>query len=132
MTQNPAAPSPRKIAGSFGICQLPPDARTPPWADGPGFTAQVRSDDELTLICREDRIPLGQKSELGWACFRSIGPFAFDEAGVVASLISPISAAGIGVFVVCTFDGEHILCPEADFEKVAALLQNLGHDFDGL
>jgi len=69
---------------------------------------------------------------LGWACFRSIGPFAFDEAGVVASLISPISAAGIGVFVVCTFDGEHILCPEADFEKVAALLQNLGHDFDGL
>jgi len=119
----------RKIDGSFGICQLPADATPPDWANGPGFTAQIRSDDELTIICRADRIPEGQKSALGWACFRSVGPFAFDEAGIVASLVAPISAAGIGVFVVCTFDGEHLLVPEAAFDQVAGILCQNGHQF---
>ncbi len=119
----------RKLDGSFGIAQLPPHAGTPDWADGPGFTAQIRSDDELTILCRADRIPATQKSDLGWACFRSIGPFGFDEAGIVASLITPISAAGIGVFVICTFDGEHILCPETEFERAAELLTQNGHEF---
>ena len=119
----------RKLHGSFGICQLPPDATVPDWADGPGFTAQIRTDDELTILCRAERIPEGQTSELGWACFRSVGPFAFDEAGIVASLVSPISAAGIGVFVVCTFDGEHILVPEVAFDQVAEILTQNGHQF---
>jgi len=119
----------RKLDGTFGNAQLPPDAKTPDWAEGPGFSAQIRSDDELTILCRADRIPEDQTSELGWACLRSIGPFAFDEAGLLASLISPISAAGIGVFVVCTFDGEHILVPEPAFDQVADILSKHGHQF---
>lgn len=120
----------RKLDGTYGLAQLPADAKTPDWAEGPGFTAQIRSDDELTLLCLAARIPADQKAELGWACFRSIGPFAFEQAGVVAALITPISSAGIGVFVVCTFDGEHILVPEASFDQVAKILAARGHQFE--
>jgi hypothetical protein len=119
----------KEVPGRFGVAKLAANAPIPEWADGPGFCSIVRADDELTIICRQDRIPDTVPSELGWSCFRSIGPVPFDAAGILASLISPISAAGIGVFVLCTFDGEHIMCPAENFPDVKALLEKDGHDF---
>lgn len=119
----------RKIEGRFAVAQLAADADLPAWLNGVGFTAMVRSDDELTLVCDETRVPDDVTAQRGWACFRSVGPFAFDEAGIVASLVSPISARGIGVFVMCTFDGEHILCPSERFAEVEAILAAEGHVF---
>lgn len=118
-----------EIPGRFGVARLDAKASIPDWFDGKGLSALVRSDDELTLVCLEDRIPQEVEAEKGWACFRSLGPFAFDEAGIVAALVSPISKAGIGVFVLCTFDGEHILCPKPDFERAKDILTAEGHHF---
>ncbi|MEP5730405.1 MAG: ACT domain-containing protein [Sulfitobacter sp.] len=119
----------RKIDGSYAVAQLSADDDVPVWLNGPGLTAMVRTDDELTIVCDETRVPQDINAQRGWACFRSIGPFAFDEAGVVASLVAPISAQGIGVFVLCTFDGEHILCPSEHFAVVQDILVTQGHDF---
>ena len=119
----------RKIDGTYAITQLAGDADLPAWINGPGLTAMVRADDELTIVCDEKRVPSNVTVQKGWACFRSIGPFAFDEAGIVASLVAPISAQDIGVFVLCTFDGEHILCPNEDFDKVQEILAAEGHSF---
>ena len=119
----------KKIDGTYAVVQLAADASLPDWFDGPGLTAMVRSGDELTLVCDEARVPQNVTAQAGWACFRSIGPFGFDEAGVVASLISPMSAQNIGVFVLCTFDGEHILCPASDFVKAKDILLAEGHSF---
>lgn len=119
----------RKIEGRYAVAQLAADADLPDWLNGSGFTAMVRSDDELTIACDEERVPQGVTVQKGWACFRSVGPFAFDEAGIVASLVSPISAQDIGVFVLCTFDGEHILCPAEKFAEVQDILIAQGHDF---
>ena len=120
----------QEIAGTFGVAQLPPDAPPPDWSNGPGLTAVIRTEDELTIVCDESRIPEDVSAERGWACFRSVGPFAFDETGIVASLVSPISAADIGVFVLCIFDGEHILCPRTKFEAAKAVLLEQGHVFE--
>lgn len=119
----------RKIDGTYAVAQLRANANLPDWLSGPGFIAMVRTDDELTVVCDETRVPQNVTAQRGWACFRSIGPFAFDEAGIVASLVSPISAQDIGVFVLCTFDGEHILCPAAKFVAVQDILIAQGHDF---
>lgn len=119
----------KTIPGTYAVARLAPDAPIPGWADGAGFSAIVRSDDELTIVCLQDRVPQGTTSEPGWRCFRSLGPFAFDETGIVASLISPVSKAGIGVFVVCTFDGEHILVPDARFAEAQDVLTAEGHHF---
>ncbi|MEP5761231.1 MAG: ACT domain-containing protein [Litoreibacter sp.] len=119
----------KNVPGRYGVAQLAADAPFPDWANGPGFCSMVRSDDELTVVCQQDRIPEDVPSELGWACFRSIGPVAFDAAGILAELISPISNAGIGVFVLCTFDGEHIMCPAQDYQRVKELLEQEGHVF---
>lgn len=117
----------RTVPGRYGIARLGPNADVPSWINGPGFSSVIRAEDELTLVCLEDRIPAGIESEMGWMCLRTVGSFAFDAAGVVSALIAPLSANGIGVFVICTFDGEHLLISAQDVEKARHLLANAGH-----
>jgi hypothetical protein len=119
----------RFVPGRYSIARLAPDSSIPDWASGPGFSAIIRADDELTIVCHEDRVPEGVEAEHGWACLRTIGPFDFQATGVVQSLISPLSSHGIGIFVLCTFDGEHLLIPEAESRRACDLLTAAGHRF---
>ena len=119
----------RTVPGLYGIAKLAQDAPVPDWASGPGFSAVIRADDELTIVCLEDRIPDGVNVEPNWRCLRSVGPFAFDASGIVLSIISPLSSQGVGVFVICTFDGEHILVAKQHWEQSLMLLKEAGHLF---
>ncbi len=117
----------RFVPGRYAVSQLPADAEVPRWLNGPGFKAVIHSDDEVTVVCLEDRVPLDVTSEKGWACLRTIGPFPFEAAGIVQALITPLSGNGIGVFVVCTYDGEHVLIPASEAEKAVQCLEAAGH-----
>lgn len=117
----------RFVPGRYAVSRLPVDADVPDWLNGPGFKAVINSDDETTLVCLEDRVPTTVETERGWACLRTIGPFPFDAAGIVQSLIEPLSANGIGVFVLCTYDGEHVLISASDVDKAVRYLDAAGH-----
>lgn len=119
----------RFVSGEYAVARLAPDEAIPQWALGPGFFAIVRADDELTIVCAAAAVPDDIEMERGWACLRTVGPFAFQAAGVVQALISPLSAEGVGVFVLCTFDGEHMLIAERDRQRAVELLQVAGHAF---
>lgn len=119
----------RTVAGLYSVARLAPDTPIPDWFNGPGFSALVKSDDELTLICLQERVPEDIEAEPSWRCFRSLGPIPFNATGIVQALIQPISEKGIGVFVLCTFDGEHILVPDKDFDRARHLLEEAGHVF---
>jgi len=119
----------RFVSGRYAIARLAPDGPIPGWASGPGFSAIIRADDELTIVCHENRVPDGVEAEHGWACLRTIGPFDFQAAGIVHALIGPLSSNGIGVFVVCTFDGEHVLIADRDRDRARDLLASAGHRF---
>lgn len=116
-----------QVPGRYAIARLGATDPIPDWLDGPGLQAVIRADDELTLLCLQDRIPAGIECDGPWSCFRSIGPFAFQTTGIVQSLVNPLSDAGIGVCVLCTFDGEHLLVPEADAGRAAQTLIGAGH-----
>lgn len=119
------------VPGRYGIARLGPDAPVPGWAGGSGFWAVVRADDEITVVCLEDRIPDTVETQRGWRCLRTVGPFAFDDSGIVRSLIAPLSDAEICIFVVCTYDGEHLLVAESDLDRSKSILAAEGHSFVG-
>lgn len=120
----------RSVPGRYAVARLAPDAEIPAWVHGPGFQSITRSDDELTIVCLQDRVPKAIEVEKDWACFRTIGPFPFDAAGIVKSLITPLSDNGIGVFVICTFDGEHVLVPAQEEENSRRHLEAAGHNVE--
>ena len=117
----------RGLDGAYGIARLAPDAPIPAWADGPGFVSISRTDDELSITCRADRIPAATHHDTGWRCFEFQGPFAFDQAGILLAVIEPLSRNGLGVFVVSTFDTDHLLLKEADTARAEHLLAEAGH-----
>ena len=121
----------RFLPGRYAVSHLAVDAAVPDWLNGLGFRAVVHADDEVTLVCLEERVPEGVTTEKGWACLRTVGPFPFDAAGIVQSLIAPLSDNGIGVFVLCTFDGEHVLIPARDSAKSVEHLTRAGHHVEG-
>ncbi|SEW30222.1 hypothetical protein SAMN04488515_2140 [Cognatiyoonia koreensis] len=121
----------RFVPGRYAVSKLRANVDIPSWFRGPGFRALVHADDETTLVCLEDRVPENIETENGWACLRTIGSFPFDAAGIVQSLITPLSTNGIGVFVVCTYDGEHVLIPASDKKKAVKFLEAAGHVVSG-
>ncbi len=46
-----------------------------------------------------------------------------------SAIIRPLSTGGVGIFVLCTFDGEHILVPDRDWARSRQLLEQAGHLF---
>jgi len=117
----------RHLPDTYGIARLEASSPIPPWADGGGFVSISRSEDELSIVCQQTRFPDSVPSSLNWVCFKLVGPFAFDETGIVASVVTPLSTGGIGVFVVSTYDGDHVLIKSQDLERSKTLWENAGH-----
>lgn len=115
------------LGGEYGVARLDSSDMMPAWADGSGFVSISRSDDELSVVCLQSRIPQDVEMDGGWSCLKFQGPFAFNETGVVLSVIEPLSTNGIGIFVVSTFDGDHLLVKSSDLAKARDLLVNAGH-----
>ena len=113
--------------GEYAVSRLNADATIPSWADGPGFVTISRSAFELSIVCLAERVPHGTTTELGWSCMRFVGPFAFGATGIVLSVVRPLAEGGLGVFVVSTFDGDHVLLKQADLPHARTLLQRAGH-----
>lgn len=115
------------LEGDYGVARLEPSEPIPAWAEGQGFVSISRSDEELSIVCLDSRIPEGVRDDRGWACLKLLGPFAFDETGIVLSVIAPLSSNGIGIFVVSTFDGDHVMVKREDLDVARGLLTEAGH-----
>lgn len=117
----------KRLPAEYAVCRLDPASPIPDWADGDGFVSISRSDDELSVVCRAERVPGGVRQDGGWACYKFAGPFSFDDTGIVSSVVGPLSDATIGIFVVSTFDGDHMLIKQADIARAEPLLTDSGH-----
>lgn len=117
----------KQLAGAYAVVRLDPGAPVPQWADGPGFVSISRSDEELSIVCLEARVPPTVQHAGGWAAFKLQGPFAFNETGILLSVIAPLSPAGISIFAVSTFDTDYLLVKEADAQKTIVCLREAGH-----
>ena len=115
------------LGGSYAIARLPSVDPIPAWADGEGFVSISRTDDELSTVCLQARIPSAILKDEAWSCFKLVGPFAFDATGIVLSVIEPLSTNDLGIFVVSTFDGDHLMVKAADLANASRLLADAGH-----
>ena len=118
----------RLIDAEYAITRLNIGSPIPDWLAGPGFWAAICSREELTLVCRAARVPSSIQSSLGWRCFRIEQHFAFDAPGVLSSVVSPLSSAGVGVFANSTFSTDYVFILGSDLEKAVAALKASGHE----
>jgi hypothetical protein len=114
---------------SYAVSRLGPSERIPTWADGPGLVSISRTEDELSLVCLAERVPANVRSDGPWTCFKLVGPFAFNETGIALAAIQPLAQAGIGVFLVSTFDTDYLLVKSEHADETRRALVRAGHAF---
>jgi hypothetical protein len=117
-----------RLSGDYAITRLPADASIPDWADGAGLVSVTRALDELSVVCRAARVPDGLESSKGWTALRVDTLAALDTPGVVRDAVTPVSNAGLGVFVISSHLRDHLLIRTADAARATAALTAAGHD----
>jgi hypothetical protein len=100
----------------YSICQLPPAAEAPPNA-----WSVVRTVDELSVICRAGTEPEGAKVDAGWRILTLVGTFDLDEVGVLAGILPTFVELGVSVFVISTFNTDHILVRDENVARLQAV-----------
>jgi hypothetical protein len=87
--------------------------------------------DERSLVCREDLAPPSCPTEAGWRALTVTGPLDFALVGVVAGLTGPLAEAGVSVFVLSTYDTDHLLVRVDSLDLAVAALVAAGHSVIG-
>jgi hypothetical protein len=114
---------------TLAICQLEPGSEVEEWSGGTGIFSVMRTDDEVTIVCSEDRVPEGVKCSKGWKCIHLVGHFEFTEVGILSQLALPLAGANIPIFVMSTFNTDYILVRTQDLPRASESLRMAGHDF---
>ncbi len=102
----------------------------PPWVTSGSLVSVTRTEIELSVVCAEGAVPEGVKCETGWRCLRIRGALAFSEIGVISSVAAPLAKAGISIFVVSTYDTDHVLLKEECLEAARAVLASEGYPIE--
>ncbi len=116
------------LPARLAVCRLPAGSGAPGWLEADAsFVALTRTDEETSVVCREASVPEGVRGERGWRAIRVAGPLDFALTGVLLSLVRPLAAAQVAVFVVSTFDTDYVLVKEAALDDALAALAAAGH-----
>jgi hypothetical protein len=116
-----------ELPDTFAVCRLSPEASIPAWATEDEFFSITRTSQELSIVCRQDSVPETIQCERGWRCLQLVGPIPFSVVGVVAGLTVPLAEAGIGVFVLSTYDTDYLLAKQKDWTAALDVLRRQGY-----
>jgi hypothetical protein len=117
------------LPGLLAVCRLDPAEPLPAWAL-PGASALVsitRTAGELSVVCAQEAVPDGVRSERDWRCLMVEGPLDFSLTGVLAALLTPLAEAGVSIFALSTFDTDYLLVRAAQLDTAIAALSAAGH-----
>jgi len=128
----PVLPPLRLLAGRYAVCRLDPDHQLDPsllTADGE-LAVLARAPGERSLVCREDLRPPGVRAETGFHALRVVGPLDFSLVGILAGLTGVLAGAEVPVFVISTYDTDHLLVREASLVRALEALRAAGYEVD--
>jgi hypothetical protein len=115
---------------TLALARLAADAVVPEWVAGRDFLAVVRTPRELSIVCRDDAVPVTHAEvQRGYRALAVVGTLDFALTGIVASLAAPLAEAGISIFGISTYDTDHILVREDHLSEAKDVLAAAGHTF---
>jgi uncharacterized protein len=117
----------RLIPGRLAVVRLDPGIQVPSWSSTGILSAVLRTPEELTIVCDQLVVPDHVKSEREWVALRVEGPLPFSMTGVLATLLEPLAAEQIAVFVLSTFDTDYVLVKADESEHALEALRRDGH-----
>ena len=111
----------------LAIAKLPPALAVPAWAATGPLSVVARTAQELSIVALVEAVPLDIAAERGFRALVVASTLDFSAVGILASLVSPLAAAGVPILAFSTFDTDYLLVRERDLERALAALAAAGH-----
>jgi hypothetical protein len=110
----------------LAIASAPLDEGLPSWVDWTDPLVSVtRTTEEFSVICRQDRVPPGVKSEGGWRVFKVAGPLSLSLTGILMRLLTPLAEAGVPILAFSTYDTDYVLVRDGRESEAASALSQV-------
>jgi hypothetical protein len=119
----------RTLPDSYAVVRLQPGSELPEWVDKGPFRSVTRTEHEVSVVCRDHDVPDGESVDRGWTVLEVKGPLDFSLTGVITSLVEPLAAAEITIFLISTFETDYILVRSTDLARAVDALEDAGHVF---
>jgi hypothetical protein len=115
----------------YAVCRLPAGSPVPTGLTsgpaGDGVVSITWTPDEVSIICRSDRVPDVATVETPWRCFRVVGPLGVALTGILASLVTPLADARVNIVAFSTYDTDYLLVPAVRLAEAVSALTRTGH-----
>ena len=113
--------------GHLTIHRLPADRPLPAKVSELSWVSISRTPDELSIVAPADFDLPSERRETGWRRLTVRGPLDFDDTGILAGLSGPLAAAGVSIFVISTFDTDHLLVRDSQVALARRTLEEAGY-----
>jgi uncharacterized protein len=117
-----------ELPDTLAVCRISLDSELEMWFLSEPFFVMLRSDDTLTIVCSQEKVPPEVQQERGWRALKIEGSFDFPETGILESVLKPLAEAALGIFAVSSFETDYVLVKDGDFEVARRALEESGHD----
>lgn len=117
---------------TLSVVKLPITIPIPSWALQSDFFSITRTDEELSIVCSADHVPLNHghlQVEPNWRCIKIEGFLDFQLVGILASLTAPLAEHEISIFAISTYNTDYLLVKSDTLDKAQTVLENEGHIF---
>ena len=116
------------LDGEFTIHRYAPTTPVPSAVFESSFYWLGKTTGELSVVCDSAIALSAERNEPGWSCLEVSGPVDFGVTGLIADLSAVLASAGIGVFVLSTFDTDYVLVKSETLRQAERALRDAGHE----
>ena len=121
MTDNPSL-SLVPLPGTYSIHSLEPGQPLPQIQEG--FHSVTVTEEEISVLCLEEKEIDSQHCSKGWKGLKVEGPLDLSLTGILHDLSKPLKEAGISIFAIFTYDTDYLFIPESSFDRSIQVLSD--------
>ncbi|MGG7212376.1 ACT domain-containing protein [Clostridium nigeriense] len=108
----------------YSVCRLNKNDEIPKWIFQEEFFSITRTDDELSIVCLQDKIKEDIKCEKDWKILKIEGPLDFSLLGILSRISTLMANNDISIFAISTYDTDYILIKEESIKRAIEVLEN--------
>lgn len=105
------------VDGLFSIYKFNTIDTIPPEVYKSDFLSITRTDEELSIVCRENSGIKTDQVSHNWRCLRILGPLDFSMVGIINHITTILKEAQISVFVISTYNTDYFLIQEHQYDR---------------
>jgi uncharacterized protein len=116
---------------NFSICQY--DRKTKlnlSSIDDKGFLSITITDEEISIVTKDDLEIEANKVEKNWRCFRIQGKLDFDLIGTIHTILEILKKAEVSIFVISTYNTDYFMVRANMLQKALEALKKRGYEIE--